>query len=205
MAYRRRPLNFKREHRSKWGALQGDNRNMHAPILLKASVLAITFSLSAVPVWAQPAGVKGACLGNITITGTVLQQLASVNILTVPKTSGADAVWHCAITCSTQITNPVPTAARGLLALTTTEFPYSHHERDFEQTNDAAKSTPPTTTWTNKRSARRRIFRSLRRHPHPGVRCGKTPPGPHFDVRRSCITVVCTDESPAGCGKRLKA
>jgi hypothetical protein len=164
---------------------------MYAPMLLKAFVLAITFALSIAPVWAQQqAGVKGACLGLDLITSTALDTLASLAI-TVP-TTGADNVWHCAITCSIQTDNPAaPTSPQGELALTANGALIANTERDFEHTNNTdndlnfqevsttAYVRVPTGDILSLSCAARKLNVA----------------NPDFDVRRSCITVVCTDES----------
>jgi hypothetical protein len=168
---------------------KGKETNMYAPMLLKASVLAVTFALSIAPVWAQQkAGVKGSCLGLDTITTTTFDPMASVSI-TVPAI-GADNLWHCAVTCSIQTDNPVA-SSKGELALTINGTLEATTERDFEHTANAdndldfqevstTKYIPFTTgnNFTLACAARKLTVGSA-----------------DFGVKRSCITAVCTDES----------
>jgi hypothetical protein len=163
--------------------------NMRATMLVKASILALTLTLSTVSAWAAESGVAGACLEtpDDEINTTALDPLAATSV-TIPNTG---SVWHCAATCSVQADNPFSgPGTRGQLALRVAGTVVPSTERNFELTNNSGDDDPDflevstggvrlnlaAGTYTFDCAARKLVSSE-----------------PNFNINRSCINVVCSD------------
>ena len=161
---------------------------MRATMLVRASVLAITLALSAVPVWAQStAGVGGACLEldevPPLIHATALIPLVGVR-LTMPNPNG---LWHCVTNCSVQANNPG--GIRAQLALRVDGDIDRRTERNFELTHDP---DPGDADYVEVSTGG--ITRDLRGGIH-SFECAarKLVEGPNFSIPRACMTIVCSE------------
>jgi hypothetical protein len=167
---------------------------MRATMLVKASVLAITLALGAVPVWAQPTvptvGVGGACIEDTLplIYATTLIPVVGVR-LTMPN---PNALWHCVANCSVQADNPGDPGIRAQLALRVDGAVDPRTERNFELTHDpdpgdADYVEVSTGVFVRDLSGRGGIHR---------FECAArklVAAGPHFYIPRACINIVCSE------------
>jgi hypothetical protein len=156
-------------------------------MLVKVSVLAITFALGVVPVWAQQqVGVDGACAGLDLITGTARDTLAAVNI-TIPNTG---SVWHCVCNCYIQVDHITGLDVDGQLVLTNNGAVVPLTERNFELNDNAGINDPEfkevsTGAFIPNLPAGNRTLACAARK--------LVAADPNYNVARSCVKCVCSD------------